>query len=96
MKIGGTGDVTGPQRIRPPGNGGGKPPETPSAASGGAGADSVQISGTARLIAAMSRVPDVRQEKVAAARESIAAGQMDTPERWNVAVDRLIEDMLGE
>ncbi len=91
MKIGGTGDVTGPQRIYPQGgkaNAGAPAPKAEPS-------DSVEISDKARLIEALSRVPDVRQDKVAAARELIAAGPMDTPERWDVAADALIDDVLA-
>ena len=91
MKIGGTGDVSGPRRIYPQGGKSNTGSSAPQAAPG----DRVEISGTARLIESLSRVPEVRQDKVAAARQLIAAGQMDTPERWNVAVDRLVDDMLG-
>lgn len=69
--------------------------ETPGGA-GGVESDSVQISPVARYLDLYHRMPEVRMDKVQAAREAIAAGQMDTPERLSLALDRMLEDILGE
>ena len=90
MKIGGTNGVGGPQNVYP-NNAKGQPPK-PDSQQTGAQADRVEISTAARVRDAISRVPDIRAEKVARARERIAAGEMDTPERMSVAVDRLLEE----
>jgi negative regulator of flagellin synthesis FlgM len=92
MKIGGTNGVGGPQNVFP-GNGpkpSGKAEGNPPAVM----ADSVEISDAARIRDAVSRVPDVRADKVARAKELIARNEMDTPERMDVALDRLIGDVL--
>jgi anti-sigma28 factor (negative regulator of flagellin synthesis) len=57
--------------------------------------DRVEISGTARLRDAISRIPDIRTEKVAEAKRQIASGELDTPANMDVAMNRLIDDALG-
>ena len=94
MKIGGTSDVNGPQRIYPRQGKGAEPgpaPRQPAPPS-----DRVEISDAARLSEALSRIPDIRLDKVAAARQLIAAGQMDTPQRMDAAIDRLLNELPAE
>ena len=92
MKIGGTNGVNGPQRVYPNfGKGQTAGAEVPPAKG-----DRVEISDEARLRDAVSRIPDIRADKVAQARESIASGEMDTPERMDVALDRLLNDLMGD
>lgn len=92
MRIGGTNGVNGPQHIYPklteqgPAKAAGRTPE----------GDRVELSDAARLSAAIARIPDVRTDKVAAARELMAAGQLDTPEVMDIALDRLIEDAMSQ
>jgi hypothetical protein len=38
-------------------------------------------------------LPPVRLAKVLKIREQIAKGSYETPERWNVAIDRLLEEI---
>ena len=91
MKIGGTNGINGPGRIYPQG----KPQGEPTAKAGSASqGDRVEISDAARLSEAMARIPDVRADKVAQAKALIDAGQMDTPERMNVALELLLDEML--
>lgn len=92
MRIGGTNGVNGPQRIYP------KPAATQAAkpAEVAPQGDSVEISDAARLSEALARVPDVRTDKVARAREMIANGTLDTPENMDVAINRMMEDLLGQ
>jgi hypothetical protein len=40
------------------------------------------------------RVRGVRQELVARVREEIAAGEYDTPERWEAALDRMADRLM--
>ena len=94
MKIGGTNGVGGPQNVYP--NNAKGQPSKPEAQQGAAQADRVEISDAARVRDAISRVADIRTEKVTQAREMIAAGEMDTPERMDVAVDRLLADLLEQ
>jgi negative regulator of flagellin synthesis FlgM len=92
MKIGGTNGIGGPQNVYP--SNGPKPSGKAAAVPPAVVADSVEISDAARIRDAVSRVPEIRADKVAAAREMIARGEMDTPERMEIALDRLIDDML--
>ncbi len=55
--------------------------------------DTVEISDSARYLSEIKKLPDVRQEKVQSAREAIASGQFETPERINGTVDRLMEEL---
>ena len=92
MKIGGTNGLGGPQKVYP--NSAAGQPVRPGAPKAGASADRVEISEAARIRDAVARTPEIRADKVAQAREMIAAGQMDTPERMGVALDRLLEDLI--
>ena len=48
---------------------------------------------TLRLLEKISRMPDIRFEKVQQARELIARGQFETPERVDGTVRRLMEEL---
>jgi negative regulator of flagellin synthesis FlgM len=48
---------------------------------------------TLRLLEQISRMPDIRFEKVQQMRELIAEGQFETPERVDGAVRRLMEEL---
>jgi len=56
-------------------------------------ADTVEISDSARYLGEIRKLPDIRQDKVQAARDLIGSGQFETPERINGTVDRLLEDL---
>jgi uncharacterized protein (DUF885 family) len=56
-------------------------------------ADTVEISDAARYLGEIQKLPEVRQDKVDAARQSLATGTLDTPEKLDVAVGRLIDDV---
>ncbi len=55
--------------------------------------DTVEISDTARYLSEIKNLPDVRTEKVQAARDSIAAGTFETPARINGTVASLAEEL---
>jgi hypothetical protein len=93
MKIGGTNGINGPGRIYPNGRTQGEPTTEPGPLSQG---DRVEISDAARLSEAMARIPDIRAEKVAGAKALMAAGRMDTPERMDVALELLLDEMLPQ
>ncbi len=57
------------------------------------GEDRVEVSETARWMSELRSMPDVRAEKVAAAREAIARGDFDTDERLGIAVEQLMNDL---
>ncbi len=94
MDIGGTSGVGGPQRIPPSGWQGKSQGSQPVAASSAPG-DRVEISDVARLQDAISRLPDIRAEKVANAKAMIANGTLDTPGNMDAAMNALINDLQG-
>jgi len=55
--------------------------------------DQVEISDAARLASQLSDVPDIRHERVAEIRASIAEGTYDTEAKLDVAVDRLLDEI---
>jgi len=57
------------------------------------GTDTVEISDTARYLGELKKLPDVRQDKVQAARDAIAAGNFETPQRLDGTVNALLEDL---
>lgn len=58
-----------------------------------AAGDRVEISDMARLTSAVARVPDVRAEKIRNLREAIARGDYETDEKYQVAVERFLEEI---
>ena len=48
---------------------------------------------TLRLLEKISRMPDIRFEKVQRMRELIAEGRLETPERIDGTVSRLLEEL---
>jgi hypothetical protein len=48
---------------------------------------------TLRLLEKVSRMPDIRFEKVQKMRELIAEGKLETPERIDGTIRRLLEDL---
>lgn len=60
---------------------------------GAAVSDTVEISDAARYLGELKKLPDVREEKVAAAKQLIAAGVYETPHRLDVTISRLMEDL---
>ena len=67
-------------------------PDQPVAAS--QPADVVEISSDAQLAAKVQELPDVRPDVVARVKAEIEAGTYETPERIEVTVDRLMEDLF--
>lgn len=55
--------------------------------------DRVEISQIARLMSEVSSLPEVRAEKIAQVRAEIEAGTYITPEKLDIAVERLLEDI---
>jgi anti-sigma28 factor (negative regulator of flagellin synthesis) len=53
-------------------------------------ADKVEISSTARLLGELSKVPEVRVQKVQRLRELIQSGKYDTEERLEAAIERFL------
>jgi hypothetical protein len=57
--------------------------------------DRVELSELGTLLAAARDLPDIRIEKVIAAREQILAGTYETPDKIAITVNRLLEDLAG-
>ena len=57
------------------------------------GKDTVEISQLARMIDALTRVPDVRMDKVNAVRAQIESGVYETSEKLDRAIDAMIREM---
>jgi negative regulator of flagellin synthesis FlgM len=55
--------------------------------------DELQISDAARLIEQVKQAPDIRQDRVDAIRQQIAAGTYETPEKLEIALDRLLDEI---
>ena len=60
---------------------------------GASTADTVEISDSARYLGEIKKLPEVREQKVQAARDAIASGRFETPERINGTVDRLLQEL---
>lgn len=57
-------------------------------------ADVVEISAAARLVSQINNIPDVRSDLVARVKQEIASGKYETDQKLDIAVDRLMEDLL--
>lgn len=58
--------------------------------------DQVEFSNVARYLSDLKAGPAERSELIARVREQIDAGQYDTPERLEAAIDGVIEDLEFE
>ena len=59
----------------------------------GRGNDKVELSSTARYLAKLAEVPDVREDLVNSVRGQLAKGTYESPEKLDTAVERLIDDL---
>ena len=57
--------------------------------------DHVEISPLGQMLDGIDRLPEIRHEKVAEVRRQIAAGTYDTPEKFEIALDRLMDELSG-
>ncbi len=55
--------------------------------------DEVNISDAARLVEQIQQAPDIRQDRVQAIRAQIAAGTYETPDKLDVAVEHLLDEI---
>jgi negative regulator of flagellin synthesis FlgM len=56
--------------------------------------DVVEISTAAALAAKVQEIPDVRADLVSRVKQEIKAGTYETPEKIEIAVERLLDDLL--
>ena len=61
----------------------------------GAPRDQVEISPLGQMLDGISRLPEIRHERVEEVRRQIAAGTYETPEKMDVALDRLLDELSG-
>lgn len=57
------------------------------------GMDQLDISHEADMVSQVSDLPDIRSDRVAEIRAAIASGVYETPEKLDVAVDRLLDEI---
>lgn len=57
--------------------------------------DVVEISTVAKLAAKIQELPEVRTELVERVKVEIAAGTYETPERLEITVDRLMDELFS-
>jgi negative regulator of flagellin synthesis FlgM len=56
-------------------------------------ADEVNISDAARMAEQVQQLPDIREDRVEAVRQQIAAGTYETSDKLNIAVERLLDEI---
>ena len=57
--------------------------------------DQVEISPLGQMLDGIGRLPEIRHERVEAIRSQIASGVYETPEKMELAMDRLLDEMGG-
>ncbi|HRK32063.1 MAG TPA: flagellar biosynthesis anti-sigma factor FlgM [Tepidisphaeraceae bacterium] len=67
--------------------------EQPADVSAARGRDSVELSGVQGFLTALKN-NDIRTEKVAEIKAQIEAGTYETAEKFDIAADRLLDDVL--
>ena len=71
-----------------------RPPAQDAPAAGTArGSDRVEFSQAAQLLSKLSKLPEVRQDVVDRVKAEIAAGNYDTEEKIDAAIDKMAEDL---
>jgi len=90
MQIHGTSHIHGPHGINPPHSLHRSPPAQPNAATG---ADRVDISPAAAAAIEAAETGGIRKDLVNLIRSQIASGTYDTPERFNAALERMLDEI---
>jgi len=93
MEIHGAGGAQGPQAIYP--RLAAFTVEAGQAAQTQAPRDRVEISPIGRMLDGVARLPEIRHEKVEEIRSQIAAGVYETPEKLELALDRMMDEFSG-
>jgi negative regulator of flagellin synthesis FlgM len=91
MYIQGTSSVHSAQPLRAPHRASG-----PAAASGfqaAHGADELDISSEADFLSQVQELPEIREDRVAEIRQQIASGRYETPEKLDLALERLLDEI---
>ncbi len=90
MEIGRTEGVQGPGNVQGPRKTAPASPTSPTQPG-----DRVEISETARMIAELTSMPKVRQDRIEAVKKLVESGQFDTKERLAGAIDNLLRENPG-
>jgi negative regulator of flagellin synthesis FlgM len=61
----------------------------------GALRDHVEISPLGQMLDGIGQLPEIRYEKVEAIRQQIATGAYESPEKLELALDRMLDELLG-
>lgn len=69
-------------------------PEEPASAL--APQDEVQISSVGKMLDDISRTPGIREERIAQIKAEIEAGTYDTPEKLELALSRMLDQIAAE
>ncbi len=93
MEIHGAGGTQGPQPVYP--RLAAFSVEAGGTIHAGAPRDHVEISPLGHMLDGIARLPEIRHEKVEAIRQQIASGVYETPEKLEMALDRLIDELHG-
>lgn len=92
MQIYGSLHVHGPQSINAPHRAAAS--QSPAAAAySSRGADQLDISPQAELVSRMRDIPEIRVDRVLQIREAIEAGEYETPEKLDMALERLLDEI---
>jgi negative regulator of flagellin synthesis FlgM len=93
MEIYGAGGTQGPQPIYP--RLAAFSVDAGSTVQAGTPRDQVEISPLGQMLDGISRLPEIRHERVEEIRSQIAAGTYETPAKLELALDRMLDEMLG-
>ncbi len=88
--VGGAQGVNGPQNQRPSQT---QQPDATSGASTSLSGDKLDISAAGEIAAALSSIPDIRQDRVDTIRQAIASGVYETDEKLSGALDNLLDEI---
>jgi len=93
MEVYGAGGTQGPQPIYP--RLAAFSVETGQTVQAGTPRDQVEISPLGQMLDGISRLPEIRHEKVEEIRRQIASGVYETPAKLELALDRLLDELRG-
>ncbi len=91
MEIHGAGGAQGPQPIYPRLAAFGI--DVGQTVHAGTPRDHVEISPLGQMLDGISRLPEIRHEKVEEIRKQIASGSYETPEKIQIALDRFFDEL---
>ena len=93
MEVYGAGGTQGPQPIYP--RLAALNVDAGHAVQAGTPRDQVEISPLGQMLDGISRLPDIRHEKVEEIRRQIVSGSYETPAKMELALDRLLDELRG-